>query len=201
MNIMRLVTLAISLFLVSGLNAAPLRSLMLTGGSFNWAGVEGTIEPAAYSYMSVDGSYDGSAPTSGSYDLYTISIATGQFGLFGPMSVYTSEFDDGSSSSFAPVSGDLTGNDLVLDLSSWTVWWNGTSTNQGAANVATVVDAYGEFTASWEMITIGGATDGLPVSWTITGYVTAVPLPSALWLTGSGLLCLAGFLRRQKNRV
>ena len=57
---------------------------------------------------------------------------------------------------------------------------------------------------------LGGSTSGgrspslIDVDWKLTLYVTdvpiapAVPIPSAVWLFGSGLIGLAGFARRKK---
>ncbi len=195
---MKKTAIAAALLLVSGAaNAVAIDSLVITGGSFSMAGASGTINPAAFADMTVGG-YDGSAPAStGTEAEYaTTSIATFQFGGFGPVAVYTSE-TDGVNSGFAPVTGDLTGTDLSLDLSSWTAYWNGNSFNQGGM-INTTVDGSGNFTATWLAPVNGGPFDGQNGDWTVTGTVSAVPVPAAVWLFGSGLVGLAGIARRRK---
>jgi len=199
---MKKTAIAAALLLVSGAaNAAAIDSLEITGGSFAMAGAGGTINPAAFANMTIGG-YDGSAPAAAGAteaDYTALSIATFTFGFFGPVGIYTAE-TDGVNSGFAAPTGDLTGSDLSLDLSSWTAYWNGTSFNQGGM-INTTVDGSGNFTASWTAEVIGGAFNGQIGSWEITGTVTApaeVPVPAAVWLFGSGLIGLAGIARRRK---
>ncbi|MBI3187761.1 MAG: hypothetical protein HYZ31_07890 [Gammaproteobacteria bacterium] len=52
------------LVLTGSINAAPITSLQITGGSFLMAGAGGAITPGAYANMTVGG-YDGSSPLSG----------------------------------------------------------------------------------------------------------------------------------------
>ena len=62
----------------------------------------------------------------------------------------------------------------------------------------------GDFLIGWsEMISIDVSnyvqTDAnLTVE--LGGYLTAVPVPAAIWLFGSGLIALVGFLRCRDNR-
>jgi len=113
---------------------------------------------------------------------------------------------DGINGPFPGVTGDFTGSNLTLDLSSWTAYWNGTSFNQGSAGVATTVSGAGDLTASWTALVVGGAFNGQTGSWTITGNAKAaggpppepVPVPAAVWLFGSGLMGLVGVARRKK---
>ena len=197
--------LAAALLLATGAaSAAPITTLEITGGDFAMAGAGGTLNPAAFASMSVDGAtFDGSAPTAtGSEASYApTSIVTFAFGFFGPVATYTAA-SDGVNGGFTPVTGDLTGSDLTLDLNSWTAYWNGTSFNQGASGVTATVDATGNFTASWTALVVGGAFNGQIGSWTITGTTdaptTVIPVPAAVWLFGSGLIGLAGVARRKK---
>ena len=213
---MKKTAIATSLLLVAGAaNAAPLSSLELTGGNFAMAGAGGVINPAAFANMSVDGSYDGSAPaitgTEASYS--ATSIGTFAFGFFGPVAIYTQSTDSAGVGPFPGVTGDITGGALSLDLSSWTAWWNGTDFNMGpgtrcvtvtATNCSTPLSidsfnaATGDFTASWDSVVVGGAFNGQLASWAITGNASAVPVPAAAWLFGSGLLGLVGVARRRK---
>ena len=181
-------------------SAAPVTSLELTGGDFSMSGAGGPLIPAAYANMSVDGSYDGSAPISYSGpDFIATSIATFQFGYFGPVAVYTQETDSAGNGPYPGVTGDLTGNTLTLDLRSWTAWWNGTDFNQGAAGVTATTDGTGNFTASWTAPVIGGPFNGQTGSWTIN--FCTVPVPAAAWLFGSGLVGLLAVSRRRNQRA
>ena len=138
---MKKTALAAALLVASGAaNALSLASLEITGGAFGLNGPPvDVINPATFANMDVDGvTYTGSKPTAiGSEAFYaTTSIATFQFGVFGPVAVYTAEFDDVPNGPFPGVSGDLTGTALTLDMSSWTAFWNGTAFNQGQAGTA-----------------------------------------------------------------
>ena len=213
---MKKTAIATSLLLASGVaNAAAIGALEVTGGNFAMAGAGGVIYPAAFANMTV-GAYDGSAPATVALeaDYAPVSIATFAFGFFGPVAIRTAE-TDGVSSGFAAPTGDITGGALTLDLSSWTAYWNGTSFNQGSSSdlaagsicvgaacstaVTTTYDAgAGTFTASWNAVVVGGAFNGQLAAWDITGNVSAIPVPAAVWLFGSGLVGLAGVARRRK---
>ena len=190
-------------------------SLQVTGQDFAMAGAGGTLNPTAFAKMTF-GSYDGSAPltTGTEADYAPISIATFAFGFFGPVAVYTAE-TDGLNSGFATPTGDIAANTLTLDLSSWTAYWNGTSFNQGSSSdlapntvcvgaacssaiVTTFDSVTGDFTATWDAVVVGGAFNGQLASWSVTGTASAVPVPAAVWLFGTGLLGLAGIARRRK---
>lgn len=212
---MKKTALAAALMLVTGVaSAAPLSSLTLTGGSF-LMGFGDTLTMGAYADMSVDGTYDGSAPAVvGSADSY-LPTSIAAFTYFGSgVAVYTAA-SDGVNTGKAPVSGDITGNTLSLDLSSWTAFWNGTSFNQGSstslvpgsvcvgANCTTAINVTsfdavtGAFTATWQAVVVGGSFNGQLATWNIAGTASAVPVPAAAWLFGSGLLGLAGVARRR----
>lgn len=187
------------LFATGAVNAAAVTSLEITGGDFFMAGAGGPIAPGAHSVMTIGG-YDGAEPTAAATAAVYApdSIGTFTFGFFGDVAIRTAE-NDGVNFGFAPVTGDLTGNALSLDLSSWTAYWNGTSFNQGGV-VAATTDGAGNFTASWDALVVGGAFDGQIGGWTITGNASAsaVPVPAAAWLFGSGLLGLVGIARRRR---
>ena len=208
---MKINKLAVVIMISSGVvNAAPITGLTITGGSFSVDG--GTISPlmpGSFSNMTI-GDYDGSIPNSS--DLSATSIVTFNFESFGPAAVYTAE-TDGVTSGYAPTSGDVTNGILSLDLSGWTVWWNGNTFNQGSSSdlgdicafndctTPIIIDSYqaatGDFSAHWDSVVSGPKASQI-ISWDIAGNVSAIPVPAAVWLFGSGLLGLIG-LARQKS--
>ncbi len=209
---------AIFLMFCGVVNATVIDSLEITGGSFDMSGAGGVLSPGAFANMTIGG-YDGSSPGAAAADETSYadsSIATFTFGYFGPVAIYTAEAD-GVNSGFAPVSGDIAGGNLTLDLSSWTIFWGGYSLNQGGSSdmaagsvcvngncssaITTSYDEMtGSFTASWDAVIIGGTFNGQLGSWCIEGVVTAseVPIPAAVWLFGSGLVGLSGIACRRK---
>lgn len=96
---------------------------------------------------------------------------------------------------------------LTVDLSSWAVFWNGSSFDQGPrpANTGPFELAVGTFNSStnhyelnWMSQIKNGPFNGVKGYWHIEGtYVSAVPVPTAAWLLGSGLLGLIGVARRK----
>lgn len=208
---------SVSLFLfISNVQAAPITSLEISGGTFDLVGAIGTLNPAAFSSMTIDG-YDGespgfmNAPTQASYAPF--SIATFQLGSFGPASLYTSDKDD-VRSGFAPTSGSIINNTLNLDLSSLTFFWNGSIINVGSRTdlladeicsspgncTSSILTSYNaltnEFTASWDAVFIGGAINGQVATLQLTGVVSAVPIPGAVWLMISGVIGLFAFSKK-----
>lgn len=192
------------LFSPSTTYAVPLSDLTVTGGSFSLtgSGVSDPLIPGAFASMSVDGSYDGSPPDVSSGDFSSTSVVTFNFnsGIFGPAAVYTAE-TDGINGPFPGVTGDLTGSNLTLDLSSWTWWWGANAHNQGSANVSAVTDPDGNFTASWDAPFVGGPFNGQTGSWAIHGHVSAIPLPGGLWSFGSGLIGLIGIAHKKSGII
>jgi len=214
---MKRVIVALALMVISAsVFSAPIRSLEITGGNFFMAGAGGEIIPGAFSYITLGG-YDGDPTTVLDSEFPAYSIATFDFGFFGPVAIYTSE-SDGLNSGFAPPSGDITDNLLTLDLSAWTAYWNGTSFNQGSSSdmltgsvcdstgnntcstpIVTTYDANtGFFTATWDAVVIGGPFNAQLGSWQITGIAT-VPLPAAAWFFLTGFIVLTGLAKRHKN--
>ena len=71
--------------------------------------------------------------------------------------------------------------------------------NNCSTAITTTYDAgIGTFTASWSAVVIGGPFNDQLAEWNITGQVSAVPVPAAAWLFGSGLIALVSFAKRKK---
>lgn len=218
---MKKITLTLALLLPCiAANAAPITQLTITGGSHSLIDdpMPESFSAGAFADMTVGG-YDGSAPTS--MDFASTSIVTFLFPILGNGVVYTSPTTD-AGTSFAAPAGDITDGVATLELDSWTAWSAGNVMNLGStstkgatetcatsANLITrcstaiIVDSYdpitGEFTASWDAVhTESSPFAGQLSSWTISGTMSAVPVPAAIWLFGSGIMLMAGLVRRRK---
>ena len=96
---------------------------------------------------------------------------------------------------------------ISMDLSSWFMTWNGNQMNAGTGKNDGVTSALatgtwnpitGEYFLSWTSQVTGTLTG--TSFWELSGTATpsAVPVPPAVWLFGSGLLGLVGAARRKK---
>lgn len=110
------------------------------------------------------------------------------------------------------------GNTATLDFSGWGVTWNGIaainmgggawgSNANGVADITCAVDCADgdtytlDYTATVPLgdpSGFGGVKYNLHLVGTIGTAVSAVPVPAAVWLFGSGLLGLVGVARRKK---
>jgi len=94
-----------------------------------------------------------------------------------------------------------------LDLSGWTVTWNGIpEINIGGVGTITcsLADCAAGSTYALDYATlIPSSPDhgfgGTPYTLALRGTISAVPVPAAVWLFGSGLLGLVGVARRKKT--
>lgn len=97
-----------------------------------------------------------------------------------------------------------TGGTSSFNMSAFFANWNGTDFNQGnsAASLVTSGCVAGtcNFTMSWQSLIVGGPFGGNTGSWILSGTVTAVPVPAAVWLLGSGLIGLVGVARRRRSK-
>jgi len=113
-----------------------------------------------------------------------------------------------TTSAITVASDDAAGN-ATLDMSGWRVFWNGVEINMGGGAAASVTcgatcevgDTYVlDYSAS---VPDDGTTNfgNVPYTLHLTGTIaaaSAVPVPAAVWLFGSGLVGLAGVARRRK---
>ena len=95
----------------------------------------------------------------------------------------------------------------VLDFSGWDVSWNNVaSISMGGSGTATITCA--NTCEDGDTYTLDYATNvpsdsanfpGVAYQLHLEGVVSAVPVPAAVWLFGSGLVGLAGIARRRKT--
>lgn len=146
------------------------------------------------------GQYQGSLACC-SPDAVLTSLAYYQFGFFGWAGMHTSQFDGLSHQALAPSAFvDTVNQSIHVDLSSWTWSWNGYNFHQGDSNIVGSYDeSTGAYNISWSSIVPGGSMMGQTHEWNLTGVATvsAVPVPAAVWLFGSGLICFTGLARRK----
>lgn len=106
------------------------------------------------------------------------------------------------------------GNTASIDMTGWTVFWNGGNIDMGQgtdgtdhfANVTCAVDcsAGDSFVLDYAAIVPDGGFKGFFYTLHLEGTIgagsapSAVPVPAAVWLFGSGILGLAGVARRRK---
>lgn len=97
---------------------------------------------------------------------------------------------------------------MTVDLSSWAVYWNGSSFDQGPrpSNTGPFVLAMGtldlttnHYELNWVSQIKQGPFNGVKGYWHVEGTYSAVPVPAALWLFGSGVLALFGFAKSKKH--
>jgi len=203
---MKKTAIAAALLLVTGaVQAAPVTSLDVSGGFFNMnAPIEAGGESPIGAFTMDMGSYQGdeTAITNGDP---SSGYVTWAFGFFGDVTNFTTGASNqagvgGGGPAPSGVTDDVAGT-ITLDLSSWFANWNGTSFNQGSAGTVGTYDALtGDFSVSWSQLIVGGAFDGKTGYWELNGTanVSAIPVPAAVWLFGSGLIGLAGIARRRK---
>lgn len=162
-----------------------------------------------------DGIEEGAAGAGYSTTLASTANIFDPFGFFGvPTHVGTLpvSYQSGVTNVAPTVDVDLsncTGSVCVLtaDFSSWEVFWNGSSFQQGPrpSNTGPFVLALGtldlttnHYELNWVSQINKGPFNGVKGYWHVEGTYSAVPVPAAFWLFGSGLLGLAGATRCRK---
>jgi len=95
--------------------------------------------------------------------------------------------------------------DGTLDFSGWNVSWNGNASIPVVATAPTTIVCDTTTCSDSSNYTIDGAFHVAGAGFTTTpyylhleGHISAIPVPAAVWLFGSGLLGLAGVARRRK---
>jgi hypothetical protein len=108
-----------------------------------------------------------------------------------------------------------TGNTATIDFSGWAWTWNGVpsinlgggawgANSSGVANITCGIDCgNGDTYTLYYTATLPhgdpSGFGGVPYGLSLTGTISAVPVPTAVWLLGSGLMGLVGVARRYKN--
>ena len=167
---------------IGTLQAAELTitEMSITGGTFALgAGSPTDVISAGDEAPIVMGTYQG-VPS----DTAAGSLATFEFGVFGPVGTHTADNLLGGQVSVnggpdenppAPtgIVDDVAGT-ISVDLGSWFAFWNGNSFNQGDHAVTGTYDPVtGDYDISWESLITGGPFDGQIGFWNLTGVVTA----------------------------
>lgn len=169
--------LAVVALLGAGSAQAALVNFQFSGTVDYSAGYGGLV---AGNTVTVTGVFDDSALTAGSG---TIDF-TGNSGNTLSIAAGTYTFTQANDSLFAPSAG------ASLTLTSGALF----DFNYGAiAGVNGALADFGSFFGSFESNVVLSGT------WSPTVQMTPVPVPAALWLFGSGLLGLAGVVRRRRR--
>jgi hypothetical protein len=97
-------------------------------------------------------------------------------------------------------------NTRHVNMTGWTVGWNGNSINVGAGGPAVInnVDGIwgnGNDTLDYSAIVPTGGFADVQYALHMVGSYAPVPLPAAVWLLGSSLIGLMGVARRRKALV
>jgi len=209
-------------FAATGVSAATLPAgahLTIDQGSFfaMGGGAYGTVPLLGESGIDVGvspgdtgtGSHGG-APAAGD-----VGGATQPWNFF-----YNTGYDFLSSNGSGSFGGDTTNG---VDMTAWTVTWNGIANIPmggcslvagGCTQGTTVFGDTGVGSFSWDGTNGGAYTitytahvpvgdpsnfGGVQYDLTLTGTVSTVPVPAAVWLFGSGLMGLVGVSRRRKS--
>jgi len=97
---------------------------------------------------------------------------------------------------------------LTVDLSAFEVFWNGNVFEQGPRpdNSGPFVLAGGTFNLAtqgyvldWTSQIKNGPFNGVIAAWHLEGTLSAIPVPAAIWLFGSGVLALFGIVKRRSR--
>ena len=94
----------------------------------------------------------------------------------------------------------------TIDLSGWNVAWNGIASipliEQGTSTIGCSTASCSDtstYTVDGAFEVAGAGFTTVAYTVHLEGHVSAIPVPAAAWLFGSGLLGLAGVARRRKS--
>lgn len=196
-------------------------SMNITAGEFD-IDISDGLPASPFSFFGPDTNLVGGYIGNGGLGLLATTpdpngIVGAQFSGF-PINVYTaaSNLGDTSTSTGTQLGGavptgildDVAGT-ITMDLSSWFLNWNDNDIHAGTGKVDGSTSALatgtwdpvtGAYSLSWLSLTGLGPKAGLVSSFTLEGVVSAVPIPSAIWLFGSGLLGIIGMTRKKPNQ-
>ena len=101
------------------------------------------------------------------------------------------------------VSSDNGAGNVTLDMTGWTLFWGGETINMVAVTDAIVscgntCENGDSFTLDYNALVLTNNLADIPYQLHLTGTVSSVPVPSAVWLFGSGFFGLIGMARRKK---
>ena len=171
-------------------------SMEIFTGTFAWADVaSGTDGGFVVGGNQASGGQELVPPGETTPDSGELSAAWSFFKSWGTF------FADNSLNTFSDTS-----NDGMTALTDFNVAWNGGVIPMGAGTVndyTITLDENGNGTWSidYSQIVCCGNFTGVPFRMFLTGSViapSAIPVPAAVWLFGSGLIGLAGVARRRK---
>ena len=173
-----------------------------------------------YGNLVVDGSYfamdnDGNGTfaknervglTPGADGGITLGSVQGAGDIDSPWSFFNATGNHTQAATLSVASDDGAGN-ATINMSGWNVFWNGGNIDMGQGADAVVscgatCEVGDTYTLDYTAVVPSGGFAGvnyqLHLQGTVGAAVSAVPVPAAVWLFGSGLLGLAGVARRRK---
>jgi len=210
----------------NSVNAVLVSDAVLDFNNGNYTCTIGGVAPdnCEYGVTNVSGSYFG-MDVSGDgviQDSEKVALSSAGTGITLGSSQYVSEIDNpwsfgGNLGSHRTTQGlvidSASGSTASLDMTGWTVYWGGGDLDMGAGtSVNSFVDHFAAITCDIDCSLNDGFTLDYAANVPNAGVfydfyyelhlegviASAVPLPSAVWLFGSGLIGLIGFAKRKK---